>query len=95
MYALKIPIRFALVLLGVPSIDICSGLLTIGPPEFPGKVCASTRNIGAPFFFFYASITLEINTSLKMGTLIVSTKFIFNHNAYTRLPSLTPVFCIC
>ena len=95
MYALRIPIRFALVLLGVPSIDICSGLLTIGPPEFPGKVCASTRNIGVPFFNKNASVTLEIHPSLQMGTLIGSTKSIGNPKAYTRLPSLTPVFCIC
>ena len=50
MYELKIPIKLALVLCNVPSIEMYSGRLIIGPPEFPGKVCASTKNTGFPFF---------------------------------------------
>lgn len=72
------PIRFDELLDGVPIIDNGSGRLMIGPPEFPGKVCASIRKIGVFCANKNASLILETHPNLQMGDLISYTRFIGN-----------------
>ena len=71
-----------------------SGLLIIGPPEFPWKTCASTKK----YFVFSgctnASVNLDIHPILHIGALKSLTKFIGNPSAYTNHPSSIPCIFI-